>query len=252
MIVEVGGRDVHVQGQAAALTDRVDLAAGFAAVYRAGPGQVPLLSARTCVLSKLARDQSICPASPSRSSMARCRAVITPGLYPLGEPAVRSAPVHRERARQLAPRAAGLQHVHDRREHRPVIGASAAAALMPLRMWRQERLREIPQRVRAVLLHVIHTRSTNNLETQQPLTTHGLSVYQRGKAAVSGLGEAMLDRALADTGFVKQHYDELVDGVAKRAALRRHRRTPARADHRSPTQLPAHRATTRTAPNIGE
>jgi hypothetical protein len=34
---------------------------------------------------------------------------------------------------------------------------------------RQQRLREVPQRLRAVLLHVIHTTSTNDLETQQPL-----------------------------------------------------------------------------------
>jgi hypothetical protein len=46
-----------------------------------------------------------------------------------------------------------------------------------------------------------------------------LTVYRRGKAAVSGLGEAVLDRALSDPGFVKRHYDELVSGVAKRAAV---------------------------------
>jgi hypothetical protein len=59
VVVEVGGRDVHVQGQAAALPDGVDLGAGLAPVYRAWSGQVPLLSARTCMLSILARDQSI-------------------------------------------------------------------------------------------------------------------------------------------------------------------------------------------------
>ena len=59
VVVEVGGRDVHVQWQATALCDGVDLAAGLAPVYRAWPGQVPLLSARTCMLSILARDQSI-------------------------------------------------------------------------------------------------------------------------------------------------------------------------------------------------
>jgi hypothetical protein len=43
---------------------------------------------------------------------------------------------------------------------------------------RQQRLREAPQRIRAVLLHVIHTRSTNDLALQQPHLTHGLSARQ--------------------------------------------------------------------------
>ncbi|WP_433087488.1 hypothetical protein ACQP1P_16185 [Dactylosporangium sp. CA-052675] len=45
-----------------------------------------------------------------------------------------------------------------------------------------------------------------------------LTVYRRGKAAVSGLGEAVLDRALADPAFVRQHLNELVAGRPKRAA----------------------------------
>jgi hypothetical protein len=46
-----------------------------------------------------------------------------------------------------------------------------------------------------------------------------LTVYRRGKAAVSGLGEAVLDRALADSGFVQEYLDELAGGVSKRAAV---------------------------------
>jgi len=45
-----------------------------------------------------------------------------------------------------------------------------------------------------------------------------LTVYRRGKAAVSGLGEAVLDRALADPAFVQEHLDELLAGQPKRAA----------------------------------
>ena len=45
-----------------------------------------------------------------------------------------------------------------------------------------------------------------------------LTVYRRGKAAVSGLGEAVLDRALADPAFVQQHLDELLAGLPKRGA----------------------------------
>ena len=45
-----------------------------------------------------------------------------------------------------------------------------------------------------------------------------LTVYRRGKAAVSGLGEAVLDRALADPAFVQQHLDQLLAGQPKRAA----------------------------------
>lgn len=49
---------------------------------------------------------------------------------------------------------------------------------------------------------------------------HGrLNVYRRGKAAVSGLGEAALDRALADPVFVQHHLDELRAGAPKRAAV---------------------------------
>ena len=45
-----------------------------------------------------------------------------------------------------------------------------------------------------------------------------LTVYRRGKAAVSGLGEAALDRALSDPAFVQGHLDELLEGSPKRAA----------------------------------
>jgi hypothetical protein len=49
---------------------------------------------------------------------------------------------------------------------------------------------------------------------------HGrLTVYRRGKGAVSGLGEAVLDRALADPDFVRQRLDELVGGTSKRATV---------------------------------
>jgi hypothetical protein len=46
-----------------------------------------------------------------------------------------------------------------------------------------------------------------------------LTVYRRGKGAVSGLGEAVLDRALADPGFVRQRLDELLGGSTKRASI---------------------------------
>ncbi|SCG40856.1 hypothetical protein GA0070619_1026 [Micromonospora zamorensis] len=45
-----------------------------------------------------------------------------------------------------------------------------------------------------------------------------LTVYRRGKAAVSGLGEAVLDRALADATFVQEHLEQLIGGQPKRAA----------------------------------
>lgn len=45
-----------------------------------------------------------------------------------------------------------------------------------------------------------------------------LMVYRRGKAAVSGLGEAVLDRALADPAFVQEHLEDLIAGQSKRAA----------------------------------
>jgi hypothetical protein len=49
MVVEVGSGDVHVQRQSAPVTDRMDLGAGLTAVDGTGPGQVPLVTARTHV-----------------------------------------------------------------------------------------------------------------------------------------------------------------------------------------------------------
>ena len=43
-----------------------------------------------------------------------------------------------------------------------------------------------------------------------------LSVYASGKAAVSGLGEAVLDRALADPDFVRARLAEAEAGEARR------------------------------------
>jgi len=46
---------------------------------------------------------------------------------------------------------------------------------MPLRVGGQQRLDKVPQRLRAVLLHTTHTRTTNDVGTQQTLTRCGLS-----------------------------------------------------------------------------
>lgn len=78
VIVDVGSRDVGMQRKPVPITDRVNLGTGLASVYRARPGQVPPLTARTCIASTLALDQSICPAAPSTSSIASCNARITP------------------------------------------------------------------------------------------------------------------------------------------------------------------------------
>ncbi|MEH1055983.1 hypothetical protein V6U89_12315 [Micromonospora sp. CPCC 206171] len=45
-----------------------------------------------------------------------------------------------------------------------------------------------------------------------------LTVYYRGKAAVSGLGEAALDRALADLEWLRQRVAEVEAGHPRRAA----------------------------------
>lgn len=44
-----------------------------------------------------------------------------------------------------------------------------------------------------------------------------LAVYRTGKGAVSGFGEAVLDRALADEQFLRKQLDALVNGTARRA-----------------------------------
>jgi hypothetical protein len=46
-----------------------------------------------------------------------------------------------------------------------------------------------------------------------------LSIYRRGKGAVSGFGEAALDRALADAGFIDTHLSAVRDGRPARASV---------------------------------
>jgi L-alanine-DL-glutamate epimerase-like enolase superfamily enzyme len=45
-----------------------------------------------------------------------------------------------------------------------------------------------------------------------------LTVYGRGKAGISGLGEAVLGRALVGQTFVQEHLDRLISGHPKRAS----------------------------------
>lgn len=45
-----------------------------------------------------------------------------------------------------------------------------------------------------------------------------LSIYRRGKGAVSGFGEAALDRALADAAFVEEHLENVRAGNPARAS----------------------------------
>jgi len=46
-----------------------------------------------------------------------------------------------------------------------------------------------------------------------------LSIYRRGKGAVSGFGEAALDRALADAAFVERHLNAVRAGKPARASM---------------------------------
>lgn len=45
-----------------------------------------------------------------------------------------------------------------------------------------------------------------------------LSIYRRGRGAVSGFGEAALDRALADVTFIEDHLEAVREGQVARAA----------------------------------
>lgn len=45
-----------------------------------------------------------------------------------------------------------------------------------------------------------------------------LSVYRRGRGAVSGFGEAALDRALSDVNFIEEHLDHVKAGTPSRAS----------------------------------
>jgi hypothetical protein len=55
---------------------------------------------------------------------------------------------------------------------------------MPFRMLGQQRLREVPQRFRAELLHITHARTTNDLAPQQPQMRCGLRVVIRLRAVL--------------------------------------------------------------------
>ena len=44
-----------------------------------------------------------------------------------------------------------------------------------------------------------------------------LTVYASGKGAVSGFGEAAMDRALADENFIREQWTALRDGMPRRA-----------------------------------
>ncbi len=74
----VGARDAAGEREALALDDEVVLGAGFGAVGRVRAGRLAPPLARTLALSTLARDQSMRPAAPSRSSSTRCSAAQTP------------------------------------------------------------------------------------------------------------------------------------------------------------------------------
>ncbi len=65
-----------------------------------------------------------------------------------------------------------------------------------------------------LLLYVGHA---GERAASQPGLRGRLGVYARGKGAVSGLGEAALDRALADPAFVRQRLELLESGTPERA-----------------------------------
>jgi hypothetical protein len=64
--------------------------------------------------------------------------------------------------------------VQDRGQRDPVTDTRAPAALMPFQVLGEQRLREVPQRIRAVLLHVTHARSTNDVADQHAQMRCGL------------------------------------------------------------------------------
>lgn len=76
--VEVGPRQADRQRNARAIDDQMPFGAGFAAVGRVGAGRHAPLFAGIRAASTLARLQSICPASPSRSRGVWCSTSHTP------------------------------------------------------------------------------------------------------------------------------------------------------------------------------
>ena len=77
-IVHIRGRELHRKRDAGPVDHNMALRARFAAIRRIRPGGAAPFFARTLVLSRLARDQSIPSRSPKRSSSTRCRRCHTP------------------------------------------------------------------------------------------------------------------------------------------------------------------------------
>ncbi len=148
-VVHVGRRDEHRQRDTAPVTQHVDLRAGLATVDRVRPGFSAPFSARTLIESTISLDQSISPITPRRCSNCWCSRSHSPAVvHAVNRRCTVARLTAEQHPGQLRPRTAGLDHVHDRREHRPVVGPPLAAALRPRRRDRNQRLRHLPQLIR--------------------------------------------------------------------------------------------------------
>ncbi len=74
----VGGREADGQRKAVAIDDHEVLRAGLTAIRGVGPGLLAPLLARTLMLSRLDRLQSMAASSPSQSSSVSCSCCQTP------------------------------------------------------------------------------------------------------------------------------------------------------------------------------
>ena len=77
-VIDVGRRELHRKRDAVPVDHNMALRARFAAICRIRTGGFAPFFARTLVLSRLARDQSMASCAPKRSSSTRCRRCQTP------------------------------------------------------------------------------------------------------------------------------------------------------------------------------
>jgi hypothetical protein len=107
-------------------------------------------------------------------------------------------------------------------------GGSGLVVVLPLAEWSvwtpfSEAARTAPtapgvylarSRADGPLVYVGHA---GERSASQPGVRGRLGIYARGKGAVSGLGEAVLDRALADSSFVRSRLSLVESGTGGRA-----------------------------------
>nr|WP_234380100.1 hypothetical protein [Streptomyces sp. CMB-StM0423] len=122
--------------------------AGVAAVAGAPPDDLPAFTGREAELAVLLAP-SVAP-----------RVTVVEGMAGIGKAAVGGRRRDPERLRQMPPRTAAGQHVHDGREHGPLVNRRSTASLRTRRKRRQQRSDKRPEIIRNQPLGQTNTHDT--------------------------------------------------------------------------------------------